>query len=88
MMSTLLLKDIRCLATMDDEERELAGAWLLIRDRVIERIGAADDAPPDDADRVIDLSHHVVLPGLVNTHHHMFQSLTRAIAQGCELFDC
>lgn len=86
-MSTLLLKNIRCLATMDDDERELTGAWILIRDRVIERIGNADDAPPEAADRVIDLSRHVVLPGLVNTHHHMFQSLTRVIAQERELFD-
>lgn len=86
-MSTLLLKDISCLATMDDDARELAGGWILIRDRVIERLGAADDPPPEKADRVIDLSCHVVLPGLVNTHHHMFQSLTRVIAQDSELFD-
>ncbi len=86
-MSTLLLKNIRCLATFDDEGRELDGAWLLIRHRVIESIGAAHEAPPETADRVVDLSNHVVLPGLVNTHHHMFQSLTRVTAQDCELFD-
>jgi cytosine/adenosine deaminase-related metal-dependent hydrolase len=86
-LSTLLLKNIRCLATMDSEEREWSGAWILVRDRVIERLGTAADAPPDAADRVIDLSRHVVLPGLVNTHHHMFQSLTRVIAQERELFD-
>lgn len=86
-MLTILLKNIRCLATMDDERRELAGAWLLIRDRVIERLGAAADAPPENADRVIDLSNHILLPGLVNTHHHMFQSLTRVMAQERELFD-
>ncbi len=86
-MPTLLLKNIRCLATFDDEWRELDGAWLLIRGRVIERVGAANEAPPENADRVIDLSHHILLPGLVNTHHHMFQSLTRVIAQDCELFD-
>lgn len=86
-MSTLLLKNIRCLATMDDDERELTGAWILIRDRVIERVGLADEAPPAAADRVINLSRHVLLPGLVNTHHHMFQSLTRVIAQQRELFD-
>lgn len=85
-MSTILLKNIRCLATMDDEDRELNDAWILIRDRVVERLGSADDDPPEDADRAIDLSHHVVLPGLVNTHHHMFQSLTRVIAQQEDLF--
>ncbi len=86
-MSTLLLKNIRCLATFDDERRELEGAWLLIRDRVIDSIGAADEIPPAYADRVIDLSNHIALPGLVNTHHHMFQSLTRVVAQESELFD-
>lgn len=86
-MSTLLLKNIRCLATFDDEGRELEGAWLLIRDRVIDGLGAVDEALPENADRVIDLSNHVLMPGLVNTHHHMFQSLTRVMAQDCELFD-
>ena len=86
-MSTLLLKNIRCLATFDDERRELDGAWLLIRDQVIESLGAVTAAPADKADHVIDLSNHIVLPGLVNTHHHMFQSLTRVMAQDCELFD-
>ena len=85
-MSTLLLKNIRCLATMDDEQRELDTAWLLIRDRVIDSLGAEPDAPPASADRVIDLSKHVVLPGLVNTHHHMFQSLTRVMGQQEDLF--
>ena len=85
-MSTLLLQNIRCLATFDDEGRELEGGWLLIRDRVIESLGAADVAPPDSADRVIDLSNHIALPGLVNTHHHMFQSLTRVMGQQEDLF--
>lgn len=85
-MSTLLLKNIRRLATFDDEGRELDGAWLLIRDRVIESIGVAGEIPPDHADRVIDLSNHIALPGLVNTHHHMFQSLTRVMGQQEDLF--
>ncbi|MDE2853256.1 MAG: 8-oxoguanine deaminase [Chloroflexota bacterium] len=86
-MSTLLLKNIRCLATMDDDRREMAGAWILIRDRLIVGVGPAETAPVDSASRVVDLSRHVVLPGLVNCHHHMFQSLTRVLAQDCELFD-
>lgn len=85
-MSTILLKNIRCLATMDDEQRELQGAWILIRDRVIASVGSDAEAPPESADRVIDLSNHIVLPGLVNTHHHMFQSLTRVMAQQEDLF--
>ncbi|MCY3779518.1 MAG: 8-oxoguanine deaminase [Chloroflexi bacterium] len=87
-MTTLLLDNINCLATMDDERRELSGAWILVRDRSIVAVGATSDVLPEPApDRVIDLSRHVVLPGLVNTHHHMFQSLTRVLAQNEELFN-
>lgn len=87
-MTTLLLKNIRCLATMDESRRELSDAWILLRDRKIAALGPASEMPPDlEADRVIDLSNHVALPGLVNTHHHMFQCLTRALAQQSELFD-
>ena len=87
-MATLLLKNIHCLATMDEGRRELSDAWILLRDRKIADLGHAREMPPDlHADRVIDLSNHVALPGLVNTHHHMFQCLTRARAQQCELFD-
>ena len=85
-MSTLLLKNVRHLATMDDERRELSDAWVLIRQRKIAALGRAGESMPL-ADRVIDLSGHVVLPGLVNTHHHMYQSLTRVLAQENELFD-
>ena len=87
-MATLLLKNIHCLATMDERRRELNDAWILLRDRKIAALGPARDMPPGlHADRVIDLSNHVALPGLVNTHHHMFQCLTRALAQQSELFD-
>ncbi len=84
-MTTLLLKNIRRLATMDAERRELANAWLLVHDKIITDLGAGE--APENADRVIDLSRHVALPGLINTHHHMYQSLTRALAQQGDLFD-
>jgi len=87
-MSTLLAKNIRALATMDDQRRELTDAAIFVRDNVIEAIGATAELP-QSADEVLDLRGHVVLPGLVNTHHHLYQSLTRAVpaAQNVELFD-
>jgi cytosine/adenosine deaminase-related metal-dependent hydrolase len=84
---SLLIRDADVVATMDDERRELRRASIFVRGMAIESIGAAADLP-DSADEVIDARGHVVIPGLVNTHHHMFQSLTRAIpaAQDAELF--
>jgi 8-oxoguanine deaminase len=87
-MSTLLIRHARVLVTMDAQRREIADGAVFIRDNVIEQVGPSADLP-DAADTVIDASGQVVLPGLVNTHHHMFQSLTRAIpaAQDAALFD-
>jgi cytosine/adenosine deaminase-related metal-dependent hydrolase len=72
---------------MDDERREIADGAVLVRGNRIEQVGPTA-ALPASADEVVDASGHVVLPGLVNTHHHMFQSLTRAVpaAQDAELF--
>lgn len=86
-MATTLLKNIHTLATMDDQSRELTNAAIFIRDNVIEAVGTLADMPDETPDQTIDLSHHVVIPGLVNTHHHMVQSLTRVMAQDSELFD-
>ena len=89
-MATLLIKNARLLATFDDNRREIPDGAVLIRDNVIESVGTSAElltAAPDP-DHVLDLHDHVVLPGLVNTHHHMFQTLTRAVpaAQDAELF--
>ncbi|MET3120050.1 8-oxoguanine deaminase [Undibacterium sp. GrIS 1.8] len=88
MTKTLLIKNARVLVTMDAERREIADGAVFIRDHVIEQVGHTVDLP-DTADEVIDASHHVVIPGLINTHHHMYQSLTRVIpaAQNGELFN-
>lgn len=86
-MATLLLKNIHTLATMDNNQRELSHASIYIRDNVIVAIGRLDEMPSLTADTVVDLSNHVVLPGFINTHHHMYQSLTRVLAQDNELFD-
>jgi 8-oxoguanine deaminase len=87
-MSTLLIKNAQVLMTMDDQRREIADGALFVRDNLIEAVGTTADLP-QTADEVLDLSGHVVLPGLINTHHHMYQSLTRAVpgAQDQELFD-
>ncbi|MEM9007830.1 MAG: 8-oxoguanine deaminase [Cyanobacteria bacterium P01_F01_bin.86] len=87
-MATLLVKNIHTLATFDDAQNEIRRGALFVRDNVIEQVGTTA-ALPDTADEVLDLGdRHVVLPGLVNTHHHFFQTLTRAYppAQDKELF--
>ena len=90
-MPTLLIKNAQTVATFDRHDpapsTELAHASVFIRDNLIEAIGPAADLP-QDADEVIDARGHLVMPGLVNTHHHMYQSLTKAIAgvQNAELF--
>lgn len=84
-MSTLLVKNTAVLVTLDEQRREIAGGGLFVRDNVIEQVGPTAELP-DTADVVLDLSDHVVLPGLVNTHHHLYQSLTRVLAQDADLF--
>src|SRR5690606_33027775 len=87
-MTTLLAKNALIVATMDDERREIPDGAIFVRDNVIEQVGPGADLP-QTADEVLDLSGHVVIPGLVNTHHHFYQTLTRAVpdAQNKELFD-
>jgi len=88
MPKTLLIKNARVVVTMDDTRREIADGAVFIRGNVIEQVGGSADLP-QAADEIIDAGNHVVIPGLVNTHHHMYQSLTRAIpaAQNGELFN-
>ncbi|TEU14644.1 MAG: 8-oxoguanine deaminase, partial [Anaerolineales bacterium] len=87
-MSTFLLKNAALLITMDEKRRQIEQGGLLVRDNVIEMVGPNSELP-QEADRVIDASGMVVLPGLVNTHHHLYQTLTRALpaVQDVELFD-
>ncbi|MEZ4767571.1 MAG: 8-oxoguanine deaminase [Caldilineales bacterium] len=84
-MSTLLIKNADLLVTMNAGRERIAGGGLLVRDNVIEQVGATADLP-DVADHVIDAGGMVVLPGLVNTHHHLYQTLTRCLAQDDGLF--
>lgn len=86
-MTTLLARNADVLVTMDVDRRELQHASLFARDGEIEVIGPADDLP-QTADVVLDLSGQIVLPGLINCHHHLDQTLTRNIpsAQNTNLF--
>ena len=87
-MATLLVKNARLLVTMDAHRREIPRGGVFVRDNVIEAVGSSV-ALPSTADEVIDARDQIVIPGLVNTHHHMYQTLTRAVpaVQDCELFD-
>ena len=86
-MSTLLIRRATLLATLDAQRREIADGAVYARDGVIEAVGTTAQLP-DHADEVIDARGQVVIPGLVNTHHHFYQTLTRAVpaAQDAELF--
>lgn len=86
-MPTLLLRHADVLVTMDADRREIADGGLFARDGWIEQVGPTSDLP-HTADEVVDLTGHVVAPGLVNTHHHLYQTLTRAVpaAQDADLF--
>ncbi len=77
-MGTLLLRNADVLVTMDDAGSEIAGG-LFARDGVIEQVGGD---LPRFADEIVDATGCVVTPGLINTHHHLFQSLTRAVPGG------
>jgi len=84
---SLLLRNATLVATMDDGRREIAGGSVLVRGREIAAVGPAATLA-SQVDEVIDCRGKVVVPGLVNTHHHFFQTLTRAVpgAQDADLF--
>ena len=77
-MAEILIRNADTVLTMDDDRRELSGADILIRDGVIAAIGRGLET----AGAVVEAGGCVVTPGLVNTHHHLFQSLTRAVPGG------
>lgn len=87
-MATLLVQHALVLATFDSQRREISDGGLFVRDNVIEQIGATHELA-QTADKIINARDMVILPGLVNTHHHLYQTLTRAVpkAQNAVLFD-
>ena len=92
-MPSLLIQHARLIATMDDANTQIRDGSIYIEDNVIRQIGQtgegdAGDALAHDADVTIDASDMVILPGLINTHHHFYQTLTRNLpaAQNADLF--
>ena len=88
-MSDLVLKNIGVLVTMDEERSELSDVNVVIRNGMIDTIGDDSDLIESKASYTLDLSDYIVFPGLLNTHHHLYQTLTRAVpgAQNSGLFE-
>ena len=80
MTKTRIIKNSHTILTMDDTRRELNGHDILLCDGVILQIG--ENIPVPDGAEIVDAQNAVVTPGLVNTHHHLYQSLTRAVPGG------
>ena len=94
-MSLVLIENADVLVTMDADRREIGSGAIVIRDNVIQMVGGSEQLRSGladggmQADRIIDASGCVILPGLVNCHHHLYQTLTRGLgtAAGKSLFD-
>ena len=84
-MTTVLVKDAQVLVSMDENRAEIPGGWMLIQAGRIASVGKAGDEP-EAFDQAVSAKGCVVTPGLVNTHHHLYQNLTRTIAQDALLF--
>lgn len=86
-MPTLLIKNAY-IVTMDDQQTEIPNGGLFINNGIIQQVGHEAQLPKT-ADEILDLKNHVVVPGLINTHHHFYQTLTRAVpaAQDANLFN-
>ncbi|HEY8526445.1 MAG TPA: 8-oxoguanine deaminase [Acidimicrobiales bacterium] len=84
----LLVLGAELVVTMDAQRRELPGGWVACRDGFVAAVGAADEPPPPAA-RTLRADGCLVTPGLINTHHHIYQNLTRAYAPATRatLFD-
>jgi len=94
-MPGLLIEHAEVLVTMDSDRREITDAAIFTDDRQVLFVGTSNEVRKwildlgEKAERVIDASGTVIIPGLVNCHHHLYQTLTRSIgtAQGLSLFD-
>ena len=88
-MSSLLVERLEALVTMNEAGEELEDAYLFLRDGVVASLGsgAAPEELKAETDRTLDGRGKIALPGLVDAHHHLYQSMTRAVAQNAALFD-
>ncbi len=84
-MKSLFIKNIKEIITCDDNDTVYKNSNILIEDGVISYIGTDEK----ESDKVIDGTDHIMYPGLVNTHHHLYQTFTRNLpqVQNMELFD-
>ncbi len=87
-MATIVIRHAAVLVTMDRTRSEIPDGGMVIRDGVIEAVGPTNELPTVLDARMIEMDGHIILPGLVNTHHHLYQTLTRAVpaAQNATLF--
>jgi 8-oxoguanine deaminase len=83
-LPTLVARNAHILVTMDDGRREIPDAGLFVRDGIIEQVGPTEELPRE-ADVELDLTGQILLPGFVNTHHHLDQTLTRAFPAGQDI---
>lgn len=87
-MRRVLFRNVEAIATFDPQGRELRKAWLLVEGNKIKAVGEGEP-PPGPFDEIIEGRDRVMIPGMVNTHHHLYQTLFRAVpgAQDKKLFD-
>jgi cytosine/adenosine deaminase-related metal-dependent hydrolase len=84
----LLVAGAQMVATVDDDGLEISGGWVAVTDGLISARGGPDQAPPAAAE-VLRADGCLITPGLINTHHHIYQNLTRSFAPAVNgsLFD-
>src|SRR5438270_12715572 len=87
-MATLLIKNATLVVSMDDADSQWTDGGIYVVDNAIQQIGPTGKLP-DSADVVIDARDMLIMPGMVNTHHHFYQTLTRNVpaAQDVDLFN-
>lgn len=86
-MGTLLVQHATLIVGMDDADTRWEDGGIYVQDNVIQQIGPTDQLP-QQADKIINARGMIILPGMVNTHHHFYQTLTRNLpeAQNANLF--